>query len=71
MKYKRIGESTEVALRVLVEKIGLTDVDLASMELDKRGRALFCNSQWERSYEKVCCLAPYCCSSQADSYPAS
>lgn len=53
MKYKRIGESTEVALRVLVEKIGLTDVDIPSMGLDREGRASFCNTQWENSYEKV------------------
>ena len=51
--YTRIGESTEVALRTLVEKIGLTDVDIPSMGLTKAEGASFCNSQWEKSYEKV------------------
>ena len=53
LTYTRIGESTEVALRALVEKIGLTDVDIPSLGLTKAERASFCNSQWEKSYEKV------------------
>ena len=54
MRYDRIGESTEAALRVLVEKIGLTDVEVEALNLTKQDRATYYNSKWESSYEKAC-----------------
>lgn len=53
LRYERIGESTEVALRVLVEKIGLSDVDIENKALTRQDRAAYCNSQWQSTYEKV------------------
>jgi Ca2+ transporting ATPase len=52
-RYDRIGESTEVALRVLVEKIGLLGLDMDSLNLSKQERASYCNSNWENENENV------------------
>ena len=52
-RYERIGESTEVALRVLVEKIGLRGVDVGALGLSRQERASHCNSHWEGEHEKV------------------
>ncbi|KAJ4842744.1 Calcium-transporting ATPase 3, endoplasmic reticulum-type [Turnera subulata] len=57
--YEKIGESTEVALRVLVEKVGLPGFDSmpsALHMLSKRDRASYCNKYWENQFTKVSAL---------------
>ena len=52
--YQRVGEATEVALRVLTEKIGL--LGYASHALDSLSRverATYCNDHWQTDYQKV------------------
>ena len=54
--YKNIGESTEIALRVLAEKIGLPGFDSmpsALNQLNKSERVSFCTNYWERQFLKV------------------
>ncbi|CAA0809061.1 Calcium-transporting ATPase 3- endoplasmic reticulum-type [Striga hermonthica] len=57
--YEKIGESTEVALRVLAEKIGLPGFDSmpsAFNMLSKHERASYCNRYWEDQFKKVSVL---------------
>ncbi|WVZ60446.1 hypothetical protein U9M48_010466 [Paspalum notatum var. saurae] len=57
--YEKIGESTEVALRVLVEKVGLPGFDSMPSALNmltKHERASYCNRYWENQFRKVMCL---------------
>ncbi|KAL6527333.1 Calcium-transporting ATPase 3, endoplasmic reticulum-type [Orobanche gracilis] len=57
--YEKIGESTEVALRVLAEKIGLPGFDSmpsALNMLSKHERASYCNRYWEDQFKKVSVL---------------
>ncbi|KAI5655174.1 hypothetical protein M9H77_32361 [Catharanthus roseus] len=57
--YEKIGESTEVALRVLVEKIGLPGFDSmpsALNMLSKHERASYCNRYWENQFKKISVL---------------
>ncbi|KAL8522112.1 hypothetical protein ACS0TY_012311 [Phlomoides rotata] len=54
--YEKIGESTEVALRVLAEKIGLPSFDYMPSALNmlyKHERASYCNRYWENQFKKV------------------
>ncbi|KAH0877072.1 hypothetical protein HID58_064466, partial [Brassica napus] len=54
--YEKIGESTEVALRVLAEKVGLPGFDSmpsALNMLSKHERAAYCNHYWENQFKKV------------------
>ncbi|XP_021284926.1 calcium-transporting ATPase 3, endoplasmic reticulum-type [Herrania umbratica] len=57
--YEKIGESTEVALRVLAEKVGLPGFDsmpYALNMLSKHERASYCNHYWENQFKKVSVL---------------
>lgn len=54
-RHERVGEATEVALRVLVEKIGLPSSLGTPVQLSKQERAAFCNSHWQQQYQKVSC----------------
>lgn len=57
--YEKIGESTEVALRVLAEKVGLPGFDSmpsALNMLSKHERASYCNNYWEHQFRKVAVL---------------
>ncbi|XP_077219850.1 endoplasmic reticulum-type calcium-transporting ATPase 3 isoform X2 [Tasmannia lanceolata] len=57
--YEKIGESTEVALRVLAEKVGLPGYDSmpsALNMLSKHERASYCNRYWEQQFKKVSLL---------------
>ncbi|XP_031484336.1 calcium-transporting ATPase 3, endoplasmic reticulum-type [Nymphaea colorata] len=57
--YEKIGESTEVALRVLAEKVGLPGFDSmpsALTMLSKHERASYCNRYWEHQFKKVSVL---------------
>lgn len=57
--YEKIGESTEVALRVLAEKIGLPGFDSMPSSLNmlsKHERASYCNRYWENQFKKVSAL---------------
>eukprot|EP00761_Pharyngomonas_kirbyi_P004099 gb/GECH01004103.1/.p1 GENE.gb/GECH01004103.1/~~gb/GECH01004103.1/.p1 ORF type:complete len:1012 (+),score=258.84 gb/GECH01004103.1/:1-3036(+) len=53
-RYDRIGEPTEAALKVLVEKIGLKDPSMNAQisSLQASERATACSSHWEQEYEK-------------------
>ncbi|XP_062020379.1 calcium-transporting ATPase 3, endoplasmic reticulum-type [Rosa rugosa] len=54
--YEKIGESTEVALRVLAEKIGLPGYDSMPSSLNllsKHERASYCNHYWENQFKKI------------------
>lgn len=48
--YEKVGESTEVALTVLVEKLNVTDMDVD--KLTKAERANACNSMLKSMYKK-------------------
>ncbi|XAR48434.1 Calcium-transporting ATPase [Bertholletia excelsa] len=55
-RYEKIGESTEVALRVLAEKISLPGFDSlpsALNMLSKQERVSYCNRYWEDQFKKV------------------
>ncbi|XP_057430619.1 calcium-transporting ATPase 3, endoplasmic reticulum-type [Lotus japonicus] len=55
-KYEKIGESTEVALRVLAEKVGLpgfNSLPSALNMLSKHERASYCNHYWEEQFRKL------------------
>ncbi|KAH7427301.1 hypothetical protein KP509_10G038200 [Ceratopteris richardii] len=57
--YEKIGESTEVALRVLAEKVGLPGFDsmpTALTMLSKVERTSYCNHYWEQQFNKVAML---------------
>ncbi|XP_068484350.1 calcium-transporting ATPase 3, endoplasmic reticulum-type-like [Phaseolus vulgaris] len=54
--YEKIGESTEVALRVLAEKVGLpgfNSMPSALNMLTKHERASYCNHYWEEQFKKI------------------
>lgn len=54
--YQRVGEATEIALRIFAEKIGLpgySAMPSALARLPMSERATFCNDQWEKQYRKV------------------
>ena len=54
--YQRAGEATEVALRVLAEKIGLpgySAMPSALARLPQQERATYCNNAWEQKLRKV------------------
>jgi Ca2+ transporting ATPase len=54
--YQRAGEATEVALRVLAEKIGLpgySSMPSALAQLPPQERATYCNDAWEQKLRKV------------------
>ncbi|XP_010544013.1 PREDICTED: calcium-transporting ATPase 3, endoplasmic reticulum-type [Tarenaya hassleriana] len=54
--YEKIGESTEVALRVFTEKVGLPGFDSmpsALNMLSKHERASYCNHYWENQFKKA------------------
>ncbi|XP_062163527.1 calcium-transporting ATPase 3, endoplasmic reticulum-type isoform X2 [Alnus glutinosa] len=57
--YEKIGESTEVALRVLTEKVGLPGFDSlpsALNMLSRHERASYCNHYWENQFKKISVL---------------
>lgn len=57
--YEKIGESTEVALRVFAEKVGLPGFDSMPSALNllsKHERASYCNHYWENQFKKVSVL---------------
>ncbi|KAJ3697610.1 hypothetical protein LUZ61_001315 [Rhynchospora tenuis] len=57
--YEKIGESTEVALRTLAEKVGLPGFDsmpTALNMLTKLERASYCNKYWEQQFRKISTL---------------
>lgn len=57
--YEKIGESTEVALRVFAEKVGLPGFDSmpsALHILSRHERASYCNHYWENEFKKVSIL---------------
>ncbi|KAK9840627.1 hypothetical protein WJX81_005487 [Elliptochloris bilobata] len=57
--YQRVGEATEVALRVLAEKVGLPGYAVmpgALASLGRQDRATFCNDHWQRELPKVSTL---------------
>lgn len=54
--YQRAGEATEVALRVLAEKIGLAGYSAmpsALAHIPPQERVTYCNSAWEKKLKKV------------------
>lgn len=57
--YEKIGESTEVALRVLAEKVGLPGFDsmpTALNMLSRVERSSYCNHYWQQQFKKVSIL---------------
>ena len=57
--YQRVGEATEVALRVMAEKVGLpgyAGMPGALVGLARQDRATFCNDHWQRELHKARCL---------------
>ena len=49
-----MGEATELALRVLSEKIGLLGYASHALDsLSRSERATYCNDHWQQSYKKV------------------
>ncbi|KAI3758567.1 hypothetical protein L6452_06134 [Arctium lappa] len=57
--YEKIGESTEVALRILAEKVGLPGFDSMPSALNmltKHERASYCNHYWENQFKKISIL---------------
>ena len=52
--YQRVGEATELALRVLTEKIGLLRYAAHALDsLSRVERATYCNDHWQQHYRKV------------------
>ncbi|PSC71819.1 calcium-transporting ATPase endoplasmic reticulum-type [Micractinium conductrix] len=54
--YQRVGEATEVALRVLAEKVGLpgySRMPTALAAMPRQDRATYCNDHWEEEWKKV------------------
>jgi Ca2+ transporting ATPase len=57
--YQRVGEATELALRVLTEKIGLLGYGSQALDsLSRAERVTYCNDHWQNDYRKVCELFP-------------
>ncbi|KAJ7565111.1 hypothetical protein O6H91_02G048300 [Diphasiastrum complanatum] len=57
--YEKIGESTEVAIRVLAEKIGLPGFDSMPSSLtmlSRSERVSYCNHYWEQQFKKIATL---------------
>lgn len=57
--YEKIGESSEVALRVLAEKMGLPGFDSmpkALNRLSKQDRVSYCNAYWEGQFSRIATL---------------
>jgi Ca2+ transporting ATPase len=57
--YEKIGESSEVALRVLAEKMGLPGFDSmpkALNRLSKQDRVSYCNAYWEGQFTRIATL---------------
>ena len=57
--FEKIGESTEVALRVLAEKIGLPGFDAmpsALRQLSNMERAAYCATYWKGQFRRVAAL---------------
>eukprot|EP00897_Mesotaenium_endlicherianum_P009526 jgi/Mesen1/8601/ME000005S08568 len=57
--YDNMGEATELALRVLAEKVGLPEFDAmpgSLKQLSKAERACFCSHYWEQQFHKVATL---------------
>lgn len=55
--YQRVGEATELALRVLTEKIGLLGYAARALDsLSRAERATYCNDHWQQDYRKVSTL---------------
>lgn len=53
--YQRVGEATELALRVLTEKIGLLGYGSQALDsLSRTERVTYCNDHWQHDYRKVC-----------------
>ena len=66
--YQRVGEATELALRVLTEKIGLLGYGSQALDsLSRAERVSYCNDHWQNDYRKVCKLFPVfsCCVGRA------
>ncbi|KAK3234063.1 calcium-transporting ATPase [Cymbomonas tetramitiformis] len=58
-QYQKIGEATEVALRVLAEKVGLPGFDSmphALTRLSKQDRVSYCNNYWEGQFTRLATL---------------
>jgi len=57
-----VGEATELALRVLTEKIGLLGYGSQALDsLSRAERVTYCNDHWQNDYRKVrelFCLFP-------------
>ena len=52
--YQRVGEATELALRVLTEKVGLLGYASHALDgLSTSERASYCNDHWQQKYKKV------------------
>lgn len=54
--YQRVGEATEVALRVFAEKVGLpgySEMPWALARVPRAERATYCNDHWEQQHRKV------------------
>ena len=49
--YDKVGESTEVALTVLVEKLNVTGIDIDKWTKSERANA--CNNTLKSQYKKV------------------
>lgn len=52
---KPVGEPTEAALRVMVEKIGVptTQAQMELNEADAKTRLMFCNNYWMKKFKKI------------------
>ena len=60
--YQRVGEATELALRVLTEKIGLLGYAARALDsLSRVERATYCNDHWQQDYRKVACMHTFIC----------
>lgn len=54
--YQCVGEATEVALRVVSEKIGLPgyqELPSGLARLSRRERATYCNDHWDHSFKRI------------------
>ena len=52
--YQRVGEATELALRVLTEKIGLLGYAPRALDsLSRVERTTYCNDHWQNDFKKV------------------
>ena len=60
--YEKVGEPTEVALIVLVEKMNVTGLNLD--KFTKAQLAHACNDAIKDGYKKVCCFCSFKCNLQ-------